>query len=139
MTPISIRSRLNQRGDVLIEAMIGALLVSVMFAALSYALSRTLVSQGYANAQSIVLLDLRNDILQSKGINAMCDGESPGSLRGNLTLSAQCTSGDIADVGIAGQQVTISGFTGKNFSLSTTSTDASQSRLGQDGVMIVDY
>jgi len=138
MPPTSIDHQ-RQRGDILIEAMIGALLVSVMFAALSYALSRTLVSQGYANAQSIALLDLRNDILQSKGINALCGGESPGSLRGNLSLSAQCTTADIADVGIAGQQITITGFVGRNFSLSTTSTSASQSRLGQDGVVIVDY
>src|SRR5690606_41963540 len=69
-------------------------------------------------------------ILQSKGINALCGGESPGSLRGNLSLSAQCTTADIADVGIAGQQMTITGFVGRNFSLSTTSTSASQSRLG---------
>ena len=139
MTPISISKHRNQRGDILIEAMVGALLVSVMFAALSYALSRTLVSQGYANAQSIALLDLRNDVLQTKGINALCGGESPGSVRGNLTLSAQCTTADIADVGIAGQQMTITGFVGSSFSLSTTSSAASQSRLGQDGVMIVDY
>lgn len=139
MTPIFTRIPARQRGDMLIEAMVGALLVSVMFAALSYALSRALVSQGHANAQSIALLDLRNDALQSTGIDALCGGESPAALRGNLSLSAQCTKGDIADVGIAGQQVTLSDFVGSNFSLSTTSTSASQTRLGQDGVMIVDY
>src|SRR5690606_2606182 len=139
MTPIFTRNPAIQRGDILIEAMVGALLVSVMFAALSYALSRTLVSQGYANAQAIALLDLRNDVLQSTGIDALSGGESPAALRGSLSLSAQCTTGDIANVGIAGQQVTLSNFVGSSFSLSTTSTSASQTRLGQDGVMIVDY
>lgn len=68
-----IRQHKGQRGDALLEAMLAIVLASVIGLGLTYAAARTLSSQRYANAQGLMLNQMRGALATSNGLAAMCE------------------------------------------------------------------
>lgn len=62
----------RQRGDVLMESLIGLVLMSVIGLGVTYATSRTLVSQRDMNVQNLAVAQMRN-VLQQYG-TTLCPG-----------------------------------------------------------------
>lgn len=62
----------RQRGDVLMESLIGLVLMSVIGLGVTYATSRTLVSQRDMNVQNLAVAQMRN-LLQQYG-TTLCPG-----------------------------------------------------------------
>lgn len=96
MTPCNLdNKRISQQGLSLIEAMVAALLISILFLGLAHVLARSLVSQRYMNTHNLALLEIRERIQQSGEAN-FCS--SPGSLSwvgevgevGDIQLTANC-------------------------------------------------
>lgn len=67
------RPHKGQRGDALLEAMFAIVLASVIGLGLTYAAARTLNSQRYANAQGLMLNQMRGTLATSAGLAAMCE------------------------------------------------------------------
>ena len=63
--------RRAQRGDALLEALVGILLLAVLGLGLSHAAARMLAAQRYAAAHGIVVAQMRN-ALETQGIAHLC-------------------------------------------------------------------
>ena len=63
--------RRAQRGDALLEALVGILLLALLGLGLSHAAARMLAAQRYAAAHGIVVAQMRN-VLETKGIAHLC-------------------------------------------------------------------
>ena len=61
----------RQRGDMLLEALIGVVLLGLLGLGLTYAASRVLAQQRYANTQDVVLRQMRAT-LETQGVAALC-------------------------------------------------------------------
>lgn len=142
MTAVTIsyaRQGINrrQRGVSLIEAMVAALLLSVLFLGMAYALSRGLVTQRYMNTQSIALLEMRDGLQQpNKGVTALCGGETPQALTkvGSLAVTKTCTpAGAPITVNLTGFVLTVTPPQG--LTLSTPASAASEGLFGGNGVI----
>ena len=83
---ISFDSRVNQRGDVLLEALIGVLLTAIIGAGMMQVASRVAVGQRDAKVENLVVETLRSQ-LHSEGL-ALCD-------KGTTTLSMPGELGDV--------------------------------------------
>jgi hypothetical protein len=103
----SSTERCRQRGDILLEALIGILLMAIIGLGLVYVTSRVAVSQKDMNLQSLAIAQLR-DLLQRNGAGInLCSGSPQISLPSIGTLSvtvAGCSTTASATVG--GQAVT---------------------------------
>ena len=94
-----------QRGDALLEALIGMLLLAVLGLGLAYAAGRAMNAQRYAAAHGIVLSEMRF-AMEKTGIKTLCAGSgfainpalADGSHPINLTIPAptNCTPETIA-------------------------------------------
>lgn len=97
--------RRTQRGDALLEALIGMLLIAVLGLGLAYAAGRAMNAQRYVAAHGIVLSEMRF-AMEKTGIKALCTGSgfainpalADGSHPINLTIPAptNCTAEAIA-------------------------------------------
>lgn len=106
----SSTERRRQRGDILLEALIGILLMAIIGLGLVYVTSRVAVSQKDMNLQSLAIAQLR-DLLQRNGADTnLCSGSPQISLPSigtlNVTVAgcsttASATVGGQAVVGIA--------------------------------------
>ena len=65
--------RRAQRGDALLEALVGILLLALLGLGLSHAAARMLAAQRYAAAHGIVVAQMLN-ALETKGVQALCNG-----------------------------------------------------------------
>ena len=65
--------RRAQRGDALLEALVGILLLALLGLGLSHAAARMLAAQRYAAAHGIVVAQMRN-ALETNGVQALCNG-----------------------------------------------------------------
>lgn len=65
--------RRQQRGEMLLEALVGMVLLGVLGLGLSYATARILAQQRYANTQDLALGQMRF-ALESQGLQALCGG-----------------------------------------------------------------
>lgn len=140
MTPCNLdNKRISQQGLSLIEAMVAALLISILFLGLAHVLARSLVSQRYMNTHNLALLEIRERIQQSGEAN-FCS--SPGSLSwvgevGDIQLTANCVDTTVTiSVGNISAQVN-----SHALAVSTQSNDSTAVQLfGGDGVIrIADY
>lgn len=61
-----------QRGDALLEALIGILLMAVIGLGLSYAVARVLNSQRYTTTQNIAIMQMRNLLATNNNIQTFC-------------------------------------------------------------------
>lgn len=132
MTPCNLdNKRIRQQGLSLIEAMVAALLISVLFLGLAHVLARSLVSQRYMNTHNLALLEIRERIQQSGEAN-FCS--SPGSLSwvGNIPLTANCVDTTVTiSVGNISAQVN-----SHALAVSTQSNNSTAVQLfGGDGVI----
>lgn len=82
--------RRQVRGDALLEALIGAVLMAIIGLGLVYATSRAAVSQRHTNVQNLAVNRLRT-LLQDDGISDGCatGGGSKTSLKLTLTPSVE--------------------------------------------------
>lgn len=137
MTPYNLdNKRISQQGLSLIEAMVAALLISILFLGLAHVLARSLVNQRYMNTHNLALLEIRERIQQSGEAN-FCS--SPGSLSwvGKIQLTANCVDTTVTiSVGNISAQVN-----SHALAVSTQSNDSTAVQLfGGDGVIrIADY
>jgi Tfp pilus assembly protein PilV len=128
----------QQRGLALIEAMVSALLFSIVFLGLAFVLSRGLANQRYMNTQGLALLEMRQALQTNNDVDAFCD--APGSLGwiGQNPLPTQCTKTNVG-ISVALPGLPSANVITRNLSISTSNTSVSQSMLGGDGVMTVSY
>lgn len=68
----SLRPR-AQRGDALLEGLVGALLLAIIGLGLTYAAARAVNTQRHASGHHIVLTQMLN-ALETKGVQALCNG-----------------------------------------------------------------
>ncbi|MEN5422243.1 hypothetical protein ABE607_04980 [Comamonas aquatica] len=87
--------RRKQRGEMLLEALVGMVLLGVL--GLSYATARILAQQRYANTQDLALGQMRF-ALESQGLQALCGG-AVGPLQigaAQLTPTLQCQTQSVS-------------------------------------------
>ncbi|WP_314409512.1 hypothetical protein [Pseudomonas kuykendallii] len=100
----SSTDRRRQRGDILLEALIGILLMAIIGLGLVYVTSRVAVSQKDMNLQSLAIAQLR-DLLQRNGAGTdLCGGSHQISLPSIGTLNVTVTGcGTTANATVGGQ------------------------------------
>lgn len=95
-----INSPASQRGDALIEAMVGVVLTAIIGLGLSYTASRAVKSQRYLNTQNAVISQMRESLASTHlPLSAICDTGSVPSLdvAGNaITTTAVCSKGTVS-------------------------------------------
>ena len=91
-------SRSSQRGDALLEALIGILLLTILGMGLSYAAARMLASQRYAATHSIMVAQMRN-ALEIKGLAHLCSNPYTTAEQGSTVSielpAAHCERHDV--------------------------------------------
>jgi Tfp pilus assembly protein PilW len=133
----------SQRGSSLIEAMIAALLVAIVFVGLTFVLTRTLVGHRYMNAHNAALLEIREKI-ETQGMNDLCTNGTEQFIVGsqNVAIAAtNCTSpaitvaisSDLSVVLAAGSVPAVTA------TFSTTANSDSAGLFGGDGVVSFSY
>lgn len=133
----------REAGSTLIEALIGTLLMSIVFVGSTSVLSRTLVSQRYMNSQNIALLEMRENLL-TEGFATVC-GNGAGTLavaNYQLSLAAPaCTSPELANVGVAGLLETLpaSSVPATAMTWESNGDDQSQALIGGNGVLRLSF
>lgn len=139
---VNFGSQKFQRGATLIEAMIGTLLLSILLLGMSYALSRTLLSQRYMNAQNLAILEIREKT-QDTGLATLCSAgtDSIAVSQYTVTISASnCTSPQIA-VSANGFSATLPANTvpAIGATVSTTTNTQNEDLFGGNGVLRFSY
>ena len=143
---INYRSASNyQRGEALLEALIGILLMSVIGLGLSFSLARTFNAQRYISTQNIAIMQMRNLLSISSISQASCSSSQsiPAYLNSNIStatnipVTISCSPASSIVVGITGNtnfDKTISVIT--RVSISTPANNAvAKSFFGGDGVV----
>lgn len=129
-----------QRGDALIEAMLGILLMTIVGLGLVYAASRALNSQRYQSTQTLAIAQMRN-ALMTTGATGLCAGTSQASVSVNasaVTLPAPACAYASVSVGVAGStafNVTLPAGVVTSLSFSTPSNKETTGLFGGDGVI----
>lgn len=98
MSACSDRGR-RQRGDILIEALIGVLLTAIIGAGLSHILARVMLGQRDARVEQLAVEQVRTS-LKTQGLALCVQGEMPLALPGELAgakATVECVGGT-ADV-----------------------------------------
>lgn len=133
----------RQRGDALIESLVGVVIASIMGLGLSYTVSRMILSQRYVATQTSVIDQMANS-LSSSGVTALCAGTSQGSVTvGTSTLTLPvptCTNAAITvQTASGGQIVTLpAGGVVTTLAYSTPSSNTTAENLvGGNGVMTI--
>ena len=137
----------HQRGDALLEALIGILLMAVIGLGLSYAVARALNSQRYTSTQNIAIMQMRNLLATSSSIQTFCT--SSPNIRVTLNPQAQvptnidlqaainCSPASTIAVGVmanTGFNENVSFITRISLSTPTNNNDA-KSLFGGDGIV----
>jgi prepilin peptidase dependent protein A len=131
----------RQRGDALIEALVGTVVAAVLGLGLSYTASRMVVSQRYVSTQYAVLDQMSNS-LSSSGLTALCGGTTQASVTvGTTTLALPtptCATAAITVSTPGVQSVTLPTGVVTTMAFSTPSASTSaQTLLGGNGVMTI--
>lgn len=131
----------GERGDALIEAIVGILLMTIVGLGLSYAAARALNSQRYQSTHNLMIAEMRN-VLASQGLTNLCAGNVTvpnGSLLGKALPTPTCTQASVS-VGVAGStQLNVTLPAGKvvtSLRLSTPRDDATIGLFGGDGSIV---
>jgi prepilin peptidase dependent protein A len=104
-----------QRGDALLEALIGIVLVAILVLGSVYAASRIAVSQSQSRAQAMAIAQLRNLLQETADTGPWCDGAAPPAIQLrpaneslppiNLPVTASCTM--LGSVTLNGAEITV--------------------------------
>ena len=121
-------TRRRQRGDIMLEALVGVLITSVIGAGLAHVVGRVLSSQRDAKVENLVVEQLRSQ-LQGAGVG-LCDGRTVTvSLPdGDKTVTVVCES--------ASANVTVSGITHAVDAPQRIDLEVSASDLGVSGAAL---
>lgn len=143
---INLRFASNyQRGDALLEALIGILLMSVIGLGLSFALARTFNAQRYISTQNIAIMQMRNLLSRSSLSQTSCSSSqsisvylnSNVSTPTNIPVTISCSPASNIVVGITGNtgfDKTINVIT--RVAISTSANNAvAKSFFGGDGIV----
>ena len=134
-----------QRGDALLEALIGILLMSVIGLGLSFALARTFNAQRYISTQNIAIMQMRNLLSRSSLSQTSCSSSqsisvylnSNVSTPTNIPVTISCSPASNIVVGITGNtgfDKTINVIT--RVAISTSANNAvAKSFFGGDGIV----
>jgi prepilin peptidase dependent protein A len=136
------RPLVRQRGDALIESLVGTVIAAIMGLGLAFTCSRVVVSQRYVTTQSAVLDQMAN-ALSSAGVSNLC----AGTTQATVTLSTYTLSLATPTCAEAAITVSTSGgtqsvvlpagvVTTMTFSTPSSNTTA-QNLLGGNGVMTI--
>lgn len=134
--------RRRTRGDAMVEALISVLLMAVLGLGLSYAGAQIFRNQRYANAQGVVLNQIRG-ALQTQGLPALCGAggtatvSAGGSAQSLVLTSSGCSRAPVS--------VSVTGF--GNVALGATlpagvittmtlSTPANSELIGDGAIMV---
>lgn len=114
----------KQRGDILLESLIGMLLMSIIGLGLVYAASRVAFTQGQMNKQSLLVSEMR-ETLQNNSLRGSCssstsnhddqadfdngnDVEHENNGNGNSTSSISCSYNDVSiTIGDSSQSIRV--------------------------------
>ncbi|TSE34209.1 hypothetical protein Tfont_02731 [Tepidimonas fonticaldi] len=136
--------RRAQRGDALLEALVGILLLALLGLGLSYAAARMLAAQRYAAAHGIVVAQMRN-ALETQGIAHLCSNPHTFSFTpvGGSAVSvelpaAHCEKHDVAISTGGALSVTLpqAAVTRMVFSTQDTDTDSARELLGPGSIVL---
>jgi len=118
-------TRRRQRGDIMLEALLGVLITSVIGAGLAHVVGRVLSSQRDAKVENLVVEQLR-DKLQNEGIALCGDGGTVKLPGGNKAVSVACET--------ATANVTVSGVTHAVDAPRQVDLEVSGDDMGMSGV-----
>lgn len=140
---------LHQRGDALLEALIGMVLMSVIGLGLSFSLARTFSAQRYTTVQNIAIIQMKN-MLSTSGLSSTYCSSAPSSqplisvhldptaaTTTNIPMTVSCSPASNIVVGVTGNTAfnkSISAITRVGISTSANNAIA-QKFLGGDGVV----
>ncbi len=132
----------REKGDALIEALIGTLLTAILCVGVNTALAKTLHAQRYSNAKRLAVLQMRQEI-QNGGITDICSGGADSATVAGFTVSQSATCGSVgftmainADLSVSKAAGTVQG---TSFALSTDSDTTNQGLFGANGILTVSY
>jgi len=134
--------RHSQRGDALLEALVGTVLASIVGLGLSYTTAQMMVSQRYVASQSAVL-DQMTASLTTSGVSNICAGTNQVNIAvgtSSLTLPAPtCTTAPVTVSVVGGSQsATLAAGVVTSMSLSTPSSNATAINIiGGNGVVAI--
>ena len=136
-------NRQGEKGSSLIEALIGTLLLSILFVGMNSVLSRTLASQRYVNTQGIAVLEMREGLFVN-GVAGVCGNDLTSISIASHQLamaSPACSSPILADVGVPGQleDLPANSVPAVTMAWNTDSTENSQDLIGGNGVVRVAF
>ncbi len=132
----------RQRGDALVESLVGTVIAAIMGLGLAFTCSRVVVSQRYVSTQSAVLDQMAN-ALSTTGVSTLCAGTTQASVTvSTYTLSLAtptCTEAAVSVSTASGTQaVTLPAGVVTTMAFSTPSSNSTaQSLLGGNGVMTI--
>ena len=91
-----------ERGDALLEALVGVLLSAVLVLGAAYTATRIAMSQSQSRTQAMAITQLRNLLQETADTSAWCQGASPPAIRIrpadaslapiDLAVTATCTT-----------------------------------------------
>ena len=136
-------SRNSQRGDALLEALIGILLLTILGMGLSYAAARMLASQRYAATHSIIVAQMRN-ALETQGLTHLCSNPytfsvtaEQGSTVSIELPTAQCERHDVEiSAGEPALSVTLPQAAITRMAFSTPDTGRARELLGPGSIIL---
>lgn len=116
----SCRNARQQRGDVLLDALVAMLLASIIGLGPAYVAARSTVVQTQGGMQNLAAVQMRN-LLSQQGV-ALCD-TTPNIDVGNQTLSVtvECESRSADAVTVEGAAITMDGTATNRITLSVSS------------------
>jgi len=96
----------GQRGDAILEALFGIVLMSIIGLGLGFASARATLSQRYLNTQNIVISDMREQLISSGSMLSLCNTPQSAVQVGNsstaLNLDCQTnTAGGASSVSVS--------------------------------------
>lgn len=135
--------RRAQRGDALLEALVGILLLALLGLGLSHAAARMLAAQRYAAAHGIVVAQMRN-ALETQGIAHLCSNPhtfsitpADGSAISVELPAAHCEKHDVAiSTGEPALSVTLPQAAVTRMVFSTQDTGSARELLGPGSIAL---
>lgn len=132
-----------QRGDALLEALIGILLLAILGLGLSYSVARILVSQRYAATHGIMVAQMRN-ALETGGLTKLCSAApdaisivpAGGSAISVQLPAAQCEKHDVTITSGAAFSVTLPQAAVTRMSFSTPDEGSARDLLGPGSIVL---
>lgn len=80
----------KQRGDALLEALLGIVLMAVIGLGLAYASARATTSQRYLNTQNIAISGMREQLMTASSVADLCANTNASAIKvGNVNLQTE--------------------------------------------------